>query len=261
MTTERKTNRTRGYRVNMAFNGNIHEAEYVPIPARVRLPINSTSESSVSTPARIPTPVKSPNLTVANLSRDNSTNVPVDRFPNLIHKWSHTHSILCVVPSPKRNLIFCGTQNSKILVFDIVNYSLKYEIKCGNSDHSASILCLTIDESEDYLFSAGSDSLIKVWDLSMVNDNTNYPIHCTHIIYLLVDIGDVFLYAGLMLYRHYLLEPKMHLSYGVNYIYIPQLFLIVSPQSIECRILDTISFLIQRDRVAQLIICNQNTRF
>lgn len=192
MTTERKANRTRGYLVNMAFNGNIHEAEYVPIPARVRLPINSTSESSVSTPARIPTPVKSPNLTVASLSRDNSTNAPVNRFPNLIHKWSHTHSILCVVPSPRRNLIFCGTQNSKILVFDIVNYSLKYEIKCGNSDHSASILCLTIDESEDYLFSAGSDSLIKVWDLSMVNDNTNYPIHCTHIIYLLVDIGDVF---------------------------------------------------------------------
>lgn len=176
----------------MSFNGNIHEAEYVSIPTRVRLPINSTSESSISSPQRVPTPIKSPNLTVSNLTRDNSCSVPMDKFPNLIHKWSHTHSILCVVPSPRRNLIFCGTQNSRILVFDIVNYSLKYEIKCGNSDHSASVLCLAIDESENYLFSAGSDSLVKVWDLSRINDTVNTPVHCTHIIYLLVDIGDIF---------------------------------------------------------------------
>lgn len=170
----------------MAFHGNIHEGEYVSIPSRLPLPINSTSESSIPTPVRIPTPVNSPGLGIQR----NSLEDLEDKYPSLIHKWSHTHSILCVVPSPSRNLIFCGTQNSKILVFDIINYNLKYEIDCGHKDNSTSILCMAMNESENFLFSAGSDSLIKVWDISGVNDKGGFTI--THIIYLLVDIGDVF---------------------------------------------------------------------
>lgn len=122
--------------------------------------------------------------------------------PALLHKWTHTHSILCVVPAPQKKLIFCGTQDSKILVYDMINYSLKYEVNCGQQNHASSVLTLTISADENHLFSAGSDSLVKVYDLSEIkpvserdSDDTvegELPIRCTHIIFSLVDIGDIF---------------------------------------------------------------------
>lgn len=51
---------------------------------------------------------------------------------------------------------------------------------------TGSNLCLDLTEDERYLFAAGSDSLIKVYDL------TTTKIQCIKIIYLSVDIGDIF---------------------------------------------------------------------
>lgn len=186
--------------------GNIHEAEYLPDSARCPLPISSTSNSTITTPARLNLPLVSKeqrddsystdtdnvSFQTANL-RLNGSSVPDEVLP-LVHRWSHTHSILSVVAAPSRGLIFCGTQDSKVLVFDIKNYSLRHFINCGHHQFSASILCLAITPDEHYLFSAGSDSLVKVWDLSPFDDISavEFNIPCTHIIYSLVDIGDIF---------------------------------------------------------------------
>ncbi|KAK6460923.1 Metalloexopeptidase [Scheffersomyces coipomensis] len=194
--------------------GIIHEGEYISIPARLPLPINSTSSTDsfplVNSPnSSTPVRLNSPNLTVADLSiLDNNISnsyISPDYSPTLIHKWTHTHSILCVIPAPQKQLLFCGTQDSKILVYDMIEYSLKYEINCGHQDQAASVLTLTLSKDENYLFSAGSDSLVKVWDVSNVHklkkeniaptDDSNETIdeiHCTHIIYSYVDIGDIF---------------------------------------------------------------------
>ncbi|ODV65042.1 glutathione degradosome [Hyphopichia burtonii NRRL Y-1933] len=187
--------------------GNIHEGEYVSIPSRNSLPINRTTttttaneSSTCNTPIRIDSPIS-----LVGDSMNDQKNVPSsssaspqpeanDYIPNLIHKWTHTHSILCVVPAPLKKLIFCGTQDAKILVFDLVNYTLKFVINCGHQDYTASILCLTLSSDENFLFGAGSDSLVKVWNLSSLNCSTTSvkTVHCSHIIYSLVDIGDIF---------------------------------------------------------------------
>jgi di- and tripeptidase len=119
----------------------------------------------------------------------------------LLHKWHHKHSILCMVASPKRKLLFCGTQNSSILVLDLITFQKKLEI----STHVGSVLCLHLSSCEDILFSGGSDSLVKLWminDLSNENNNASFPneflynspiqLIPTHTIYSLLDVGDIF---------------------------------------------------------------------
>lgn len=185
----------------------IHEGEYVLIPARTALPISSTTNSTPAsnTPVRIRLPLLSRGVhdqfsskdEPPFISRSSSVNVgdsvPDEILP-LVHRWSHTHSILCVLPAPSRELIFCGTQDSKILVFDIKSYSLKHVINCGHNQFAASVLCLDMSPDENFLFSAGSDSLVKVWDLSPFNDSSalTYQVFCTYVVYALVDIGDIF---------------------------------------------------------------------
>lgn len=112
----------------------------------------------------------------------------------MVHKWTHSHSILSVVAAPSKNYIICGTQDSKILIFDVTTFALKYTIDCGRDLFSASVLCLAIEPEENYLFSAGSDSLVKVWDLTPLASPTatGADIRCTHLIYLFIDIGDIF---------------------------------------------------------------------
>lgn len=101
-------------------------------------------------------------------------------LPKPIHKWVQPHGIISVAASPKRQLLFCGTQDSKILVFDLVDYQLRHEISVENT----LVLCLDLSLDERFLFSAGSDLLVKVWD---VDDYS-----CRFIIYSLADIGDIF---------------------------------------------------------------------
>lgn len=160
-------------------HGVIHEGEYVPVPTRTPLPISSTASPSRAQLPHVP--------------NSSSNSSPPETLP-LVHKWSHTHSILCVVPAPSKKLIFCGTQDSNILVFDLQNFSLKHVINCGRKQFATSVLCLSLSANENLLFSAGSDSLVKIWDLSPFDDRdaVSYHIPCTHVIYSLTDIGDIF---------------------------------------------------------------------
>ncbi|KAG7192369.1 uncharacterized protein KQ657_001768 [Scheffersomyces spartinae] len=127
--------------------------------------------------------------------------------PQLVHTWSPNHSILCVAASPSRKLLFCGTQDSYILIYDLESYSLARSISNG---HNASVLTLILSEDENYLFTAGSDSLVKVWDVGLLVENSskkesttttnNDKMFCNeedevcpiYIIYTFIDVGDIF---------------------------------------------------------------------
>lgn len=206
-----------------AYPGNFHEGEYVALPSKT-LPISSTSGTpGPETPMRFSLPDQISHFRQHELGRSdsnernvstatasaaftyftenaNSTNsLPTANSPAFVHKWSHSHSILCVIAAPSKNVLICGTQDSKILMYDMNDFSLKYELNAGTKDVESSVLCLTLSKDENYLFSAGSDSLVEVWDLSKLNSekksssqSTSPAIRCTHIIYSLIDIGDIF---------------------------------------------------------------------
>lgn len=110
----------------------------------------------------------------------------------LLHKWHHKQSILCMVASPKYKLLFCGTQDSSILVLDLITFEKKFEILT----HVGSILCLHLSKCEDILFSGGSDSLVKVWKITNLIDSSLYTpkiqLIPTYTIYSLLDVGDIF---------------------------------------------------------------------
>lgn len=106
---------------------------------------------------------------------------------SLVHKWHCDQSILCIFPSAKRKLLFCGTQNNSIIVFDLITFQKKFEFHA----HQGSVLCLALNENEDKLFSAGSDSLINIWEIDNILADSDF-LKLTHTIYSLLDIGDIF---------------------------------------------------------------------
>lgn len=113
----------------------------------------------------------------------------------LIHKWSHTYSILSILPFPKKRLLFAGTQDSKILIFDLPAYNLISTIKLGDVSEDntrSSVLCLAKSHNEDYLFSAGADSLIRVWNVSTTKSHKYVNLEEVATIYSVTDIGDIF---------------------------------------------------------------------
>ncbi|ODV84662.1 hypothetical protein CANARDRAFT_28822 [[Candida] arabinofermentans NRRL YB-2248] len=119
--------------------------------------------------------------------------------PSLVHRWTNENSIVCVAVSPKKKLLFCGTQDSKILVYDLATFQKKKEIMA----HTGSVLCLLVSNCEETLFSGGSDSLVKIWNIGSTNrfeestpddyiEEEEEEIYETHTIYSLLDIGDIF---------------------------------------------------------------------
>lgn len=105
-------------------------------------------------------------------------------FLQLIHSWDSNDSIISSIVSTTRQWLICGTQNGKILIFDLNSYRLTKSV--FEDAMQGSNLCLVLDESERYLFVGGSESLIKVYDLS------EPEIKCIKIIYSTIDIGDIF---------------------------------------------------------------------
>ncbi|CCD23522.1 glutamine amidotransferase subunit DUG2 NDAI_0B04880 [Naumovozyma dairenensis CBS 421] len=115
--------------------------------------------------------------------------------PELIHRWNHKYSILSVVSFPSKKLLFAGTQDSKILVFHLPTYNLIKTIQLGNSTETntrSSVLCMTRSNDERHLFSAGADSLVRIW--SVDNNSMKNLINVEELatIYSVTDIGDIF---------------------------------------------------------------------
>ncbi|CAI5757816.1 unnamed protein product [Candida verbasci] len=127
-----------------------------------------------------------PPLTNSSSTTSNNNFMPVpftNDLPQLLHKWTHTHSILCCISY--QNLIYCGTQDGKVLIFDITTYSLRNEIIISDNQQSQSVSVLTLCLNYDgLLFVGGSDSLVRVYDQNQFT--------CKYIVYSLVDIGDIY---------------------------------------------------------------------
>ncbi|SCU80918.1 LAFA_0C01772g1_1 [Lachancea sp. 'fantastica'] len=115
-------------------------------------------------------------------------------FP-AIHKWNHPSAILSTVAFPNKQVLFAGTHDSKILCLDLATYNLVKTIPLGDEGetHSkSSVLCLTKSQDEQYLFSAGADSLIRIWSIGRLTSNGDLTVREMATLYSLLDIGDIF---------------------------------------------------------------------
>lgn len=114
--------------------------------------------------------------------------------PELVHKWGHDYSIISIISFPKRNLLFAGTQDSKVLVFTLYTYELIRTIHLGYDNEEvntrSSVLCLERSIDENYLFSAGADSLVRIWSLYEIDGAVQIDEVAT--VYSVIDIGDIF---------------------------------------------------------------------
>ncbi|SCU97180.1 LAME_0F18822g1_1 [Lachancea meyersii CBS 8951] len=112
-----------------------------------------------------------------------------------IHKWNHPFAILSTVAFPHKKILFAGTHDSKILCFDLTTYNLVKTIHLGDKDEThtrSSVLCMTKSQDEQFLFSAGADSLIRIWSIGRLTSNGDLPIREAATLYSLLDIGDIF---------------------------------------------------------------------
>lgn len=132
-------------------------------------------------------------------SRDSSPNNSLSKSPrcnaimqdSIVHKWTYDQSIVCLACSAKYGLLFCGTQDSYILIFDLITCQKLAKVKA----HSGSVLCLHLAECETILFSGSSDSLVKIWNIKITHQGEaqrKVELIATHIIYSPLDIGDIF---------------------------------------------------------------------
>lgn len=136
------------------------------------------------------TPIGSPSPSITLLpsnganSTSTTTTRTVDGMPSFIHNWDTNDSIISTISAPKKLLLICGTQNGKILIFNLEDFTI---ISTITEDIAGSNLCLYLDELESVLFVAGSDSLIKIYNLE---DHTTPKL--VKILYASIDIGDIF---------------------------------------------------------------------
>ncbi|ODQ83062.1 hypothetical protein BABINDRAFT_159524 [Babjeviella inositovora NRRL Y-12698] len=140
-------------------------------------PNDSVMWLSLSVPESYDTTLRNSPLPNTNSESSLAAN---NSLPSFVHKWSHGYSIISVVALPQLGLLWVGTQNGKILVLDLDAYEKRAEL----SGHAGSVLCLAASSCEQYVFSAGCDSLVKVWSVKRLEEMLT--------IYSLVDIGDIF---------------------------------------------------------------------
>ncbi|SCV03780.1 LAMI_0H10902g1_1 [Lachancea mirantina] len=117
--------------------------------------------------------------------------------PSLLHRWDHSYAILSTVAFPHKKLLFAGTHDSKILCFNLDTYNLVQTVSLGNLDDEqthtrSSVLCLAKSQDERFLFSAGADSLVRVWEVTLNTRTSCVSMKELATIYSSVDIGDVF---------------------------------------------------------------------
>lgn len=146
------------------------------------LPLTSTSDLIASLDLKGP----SRDSSMSPVSDDSDA----DYKASIVHRWTHEQSILCVACSERHRLLFCGTQDSLILVFDLDNYQKLMTVKA----HSGSVLCLHLADNERALLSGGSDSAVRIWQISDLSQGADRKVdlYSTHTIYSLLDIGDIF---------------------------------------------------------------------
>lgn len=122
----------------------------------------------------------------------------IQLYPEMIHRWYHSYSILSIVAFPRKNLLIAGTQDSKVLVFDLLTYNLISTITLGTATETntrSSVLCMCKSEDENYLFTAGADSLVRIWAFDDISRESMVKlVRMVEIatVYTATDIGDIF---------------------------------------------------------------------
>ncbi|OLL24367.1 putative di- and tripeptidase DUG2 [Neolecta irregularis DAH-3] len=98
--------------------------------------------------------------------------------PSLLHKIRHSGSVLCLAVS--QYYIFAGTEDEMISVWDVDNFDQKPTL----TGHDGSIMCLSICEEENLLFSSAADATVRVWD--------SRKLEQLYVLYSTYDVGDIF---------------------------------------------------------------------
>lgn len=156
-----------------------------------KLPLTSSSSDLQSAAMGVSPSITSYKDVSPGLDSINSDSSTTEINSSVIHRWTHNQSIICLACSSKHGLLFCGTQDSYILIFDLFTFQKLGQVKA----HTGSVLCLHLAECETILFSESSDSLVKIWNIKSVHlgrAQRQVVLKLTHTIYSPVDIGDIF---------------------------------------------------------------------
>ncbi|KFZ12971.1 hypothetical protein V502_06831 [Pseudogymnoascus sp. VKM F-4520 (FW-2644)] len=98
--------------------------------------------------------------------------------PELFHRVQHDSSILALTVSDK--FIYAGTQDGDILAWSLASYELVARIKA----HKRAVLCLTLSQDGQFLFSGAGDAIVNAW--------CPYSLKRKYHIYSTYDVGDIF---------------------------------------------------------------------
>ncbi|CDW98290.1 hypothetical protein [Sporisorium scitamineum] len=120
---------------------------------------------------------------ISNLSSASSTNGSAIASTSALlgHTINHYSSVLSLVVDERRNLLYSGSQEGCINVWDLGTFQSTARL----SRHSASVLALELAPEKSWLFSSSGDNTVRVWDTL-----TNAPLFV--IIPAEDSVGDIF---------------------------------------------------------------------
>ncbi|SNX84559.1 related to DUG2 - putative di- and tri-peptidase [Melanopsichium pennsylvanicum] len=154
---------------------NVHFENFLSQPSSSRLP------TAVSTPRSIPSPNTSFNPFARNATIPTKPSSVASTSALLSHSINHHSSVLSLAVDERRNLLYSGSQEGYINVWDLDTFTSTARLK----GHSASVLALELAPEKNWLFSSSGDNTVRVWDTVR-----NVPLF---VVYPAEDsVGDIF---------------------------------------------------------------------
>ncbi|SJX62379.1 related to DUG2-putative di-and tri-peptidase [Sporisorium reilianum f. sp. reilianum] len=120
---------------------------------------------------------------ISSLSSTSTTNASAAASTSALlgHTINHHSSVLSLVVDERRNLLYSGSQEGCISVWDLGTYHSTARL----SGHTASVLALELAPEKSWLFSSSGDNTVRVWDTL-----TNTPLFV--ILPAEDNVGDIF---------------------------------------------------------------------
>ena len=121
-------------------------------------------------------------LTSLPANTDVANGVSESSHPSLLlHRLQAEASVLALLIAGRR--LYAGTQDGEIITWCLESYQQIAKFQA----HRGSVLCLSLSDDAEVLFSSGGDALVNVWSTSSLQ--RLYSIYSTY------DVGDVFCVA------------------------------------------------------------------
>lgn len=114
-------------------------------------------------------------------STDGPSTISGSSQPSLLHRLQAKASVLTLLIA--RGKLYAGTQDGEIVIWCLESYQQLARFRA----HRGSVLCLSLSDDADVLFSSGGDAIVNVWSTSTLR--RLYSIYSTY------DVGDVFCVA------------------------------------------------------------------